>query len=442
MDVCEWFCHDAFVRRDSWLLYKQVRRPSQCRHSPLVLAAMRSSVAAAAIRAAGSPGQEPAESPTKSNAGDDAVSEISSVFASVGMQRISRGGKKNQGDVPPSPTPHAEQRPTKTRTGGDGSSGGGQADASTKPQRQTKRRVAAWCYICKCTTDDWTSKAECRPCNNDKESAKRDCIRQDEKAYWEEISKDKEALGAFVRAWVEEVGPSRGFGNARGGFKLANYRETLRKTSQTSKGQEKVMKTKIEFRDAMVAKGMSADWAMEEFKRRRARPDLWDCDTDPDCDLPRVQMHGKTKKESCEINAIDKAVVAETAQLRNPNAQKFGMLLKGFGEDDAAEVSKKRYDLLQAGNFSEITPEANPNLVSDFTPRSFLENLEKDHAKKVEDAAKDGAEAPKDLTTSLERADNNKGKVAFFDAGRFLSDEKAKADKLVLKMQQQLESAS
>ena len=395
---------------------------------------------------ASKPGQS-MQSPFK----DDA-SEASSVFACMqGMQRIQRGGgftstdsaaspaKGEQPATVPPPAPHAESK-----------KGKGKAQTNKAAEQEGKRPAkrkgtVAFCYVCQCTTEDWTSKSECRPCNNDKESAKRDCLRQNQKAYWDEISKDKEALGAFVRAWVEEVGPSRGFGNSRGGFKIAKYIETLRTTHEYVKGQEKVMKTKIEFRDAMVAKGMGADWALEEFKRRRSRPDIWDCDDDPDCQLPRVQMHGKTKKEDNEISARDRMVSAESAQIRNPNAQKFEGLLKNFGDKESTEVRGKTFESLHEGRFAELTAEANTALVSDFTPRSFLEKLEQQHNEKVEAAVSAGSETPKDLTLSLENADNadhNKGKVLFFDAGRFLSDEKSKADKLALKMQQQLETAS
>ena len=82
------------------------------------------------------------------------------------------------------------------------------------------------------------------------------------------------------------------------------------------------MKTKTEFVELMKAKGMSGDWALEELKRRRSRPDIWARDEDPDCQLPRVQMHWETVQAENKIRARDKIVTAEISQIRNPTAEK------------------------------------------------------------------------------------------------------------------------
>ena len=412
---------------------------------------MRSPVAHRVIQAASpepaaSPQQasELVETPTK-----DDQSQASSTFGILqGMQRLNRGrknstpqagtGNPDGGAPPPVPAAHSAQRPPRSSP----AAANGDAEGGPAAKRAAKRKVAAFCYICRCMTDDWTSKAECRLCNNDKEAAKRDCVRQNQKNYFEELSKDKEALGAFVRSWVAEIGPSRGFGNIRGGFKFAVYRESLRKTTESVRGQEKVLKTKIEFRDAMVAKGMTPEWALREFDRRRSRPDIWEQDDDPDCSLPRVQMHGKTKREDNEINAKDQAVVAETSQQRNPTAAKFEALLQGFAETAGAAERAKTFELLREGKFADCTPEANASLVSNFSPRAFLEQLEEEHAKKVASAASSGSAEPPALQLSTENAENNQnGKQAFFDLGRFVADEKGKVDRTLTKLQQQLEKA-
>ena len=43
------------------------------------------------------------------------------------------------------------------------------AKAKAKPKAKVK--VMKYCYICEEDTDDWGTNIECRPCNNDKESA-------------------------------------------------------------------------------------------------------------------------------------------------------------------------------------------------------------------------------------------------------------------------------
>ena len=79
-------------------------------------------------------------------------------------------------------------------------------------------------------------------------------------------------------------------------------------------------------------------------------------------------------------------VSAESAQIRNPNAQKFEGLLQNFGDKESTEVRGKTFESLHEGRFAELTAEANTALVSDFTPRSFLEELEQQHAEKVKAA--------------------------------------------------------
>ena len=119
--------------------------------------------------------------------------------------------------------------------------------------------------------------------------------------------------------------------------------------------------------------------------------------------------------------------------------------MKGFGEKESSEVRTKTFESVRQGSFAELTPEANSSLISDFIPRAVLEKMEDQHKEKVEAAEKAGAEARKDLRFSVanaERIAENKGKAVFFDSGRFLSDEKAKAEKTAIKIRGQLETAS
>ena len=99
--------------------------------------------------------------------------------------------------------------------------GGAKPPKTWKCAAKNKFRI---CYLCEQDTDDWGTKAECRPCNNDKESAERDAKRQNEGEYFKEVCNDVQLLREFLAEWRKECGPARGRGNRRGGFKFGRFK--------------------------------------------------------------------------------------------------------------------------------------------------------------------------------------------------------------------------
>ena len=75
------------------------------------------------------------------------------------------------------------------------------------------------------------------------------------------------------------------------------YTWSQEKTSENFEEQKQclLMKTEKEFCDIMMAKGKSKEWAQAEFIARRQDGSGWKKDNDPDCGLPRCQMHGETE---------------------------------------------------------------------------------------------------------------------------------------------------
>ncbi len=63
---------------------------------------------------------------------------------------------------------------------------GGKANAEPKAKETAtakandKTKKEKWCYVCESWADDFTTKTECGPCNNDKEASRRDMKRPHE----------------------------------------------------------------------------------------------------------------------------------------------------------------------------------------------------------------------------------------------------------------------
>ena len=108
----------------------------------------------------------------------------------------------------------------------------------------------------------------------------------------------------------------------RGGCKLAQFKEHLVHQVGVKVAQTKVMKTRKEFVEIFLGKGMTKQWGEAEFDRRWAsNGNPWKVDLDPDCRLPRVQLYAdKTEEEfdskskSQEIEMTTKATTGLTAK--------------------------------------------------------------------------------------------------------------------------------
>ena len=57
-----------------------------------------------------------------------------------------------------------------------------------KPKAKAKVKAAKLCWMCQLETEDWGTKSECRPCNNDKESCERD---QKKEKQWKKEAAEK-----------------------------------------------------------------------------------------------------------------------------------------------------------------------------------------------------------------------------------------------------------
>ena len=59
-----------------------------------------------------------------------------------------------------------------------------------KAKAATKEKRARFCWCCQEITDDWGTKSECRPCNNDREAIGRDAKTNGEHDFFKSMTKD------------------------------------------------------------------------------------------------------------------------------------------------------------------------------------------------------------------------------------------------------------
>ena len=223
----------------------------------------------------------------------------------------------------------------------------GQATGGNKPEKPAGKKkgkattgvkhvIFKYCYICERETEDWSgNKAECRPCMLDKEAAERDSKAQGEKTFLDELKKDKSLFAKFIRDWRQECGPSKGPGHKRGGFKFAIYKTTCFSKVAEKDGVTLTMKTEQEFEDWFLKKGMPRGWGRAEFRRRLGQPDRWRSGTDPDCNLPCVQLHGCVSTEKYAEKGREESVEFQTAGRKNVTSADAAMLIGEMGKERA-----------------------------------------------------------------------------------------------------------
>ena len=83
------------------------------------------------------------------------------------------------------------------------------AKEKAKAKAKGKAKKLKFCWNCQQETDDWGTKSECRPCNNDKEAAERDAKAQGEHEYFKSMSKDKDLMRKFLARWVQDPWENR-----------------------------------------------------------------------------------------------------------------------------------------------------------------------------------------------------------------------------------------
>lgn len=92
--------------------------------------------------------------------------------------------------------------------------------------RVSKGRVCPNCQLV--TSDRSGNKRHSRRCSNDIEATRRDAIGQGELEEWQQIYKNDDRRRDFLKMWSAEVGPSRGSGFVRGGFRFMGIPADLR----------------------------------------------------------------------------------------------------------------------------------------------------------------------------------------------------------------------
>lgn len=129
-----------------------------------------------------------------------------------------------------------------------------------------------------------------------------------------------------------------GPGYKRGGFQFAQYKKQVGRRTSSYDGQEKDMYTLNEFEEYFFSKGMTREWAREEWYRRRSDTSgRWRIDVDPDCKLPRVQAFGKTVQAAGQETYVDDSVTLATKEVRNPKAKQVNDLVAGLGQELSVE---------------------------------------------------------------------------------------------------------
>eukprot|EP00969_Alexandrium_andersonii_P041382 1814127-Alexandrium_andersonii.AAC.1 len=137
--------------------------------------------------------------------------------------------------------------------------------------------------------------------------------------------------------WKAAAGPSCGNQKRMGAFDWVRYTEEYFSEAGRLDGQDKIMATKKEFIDAMVAKGRDKAWAEQEYtKRLMNESGEWRTDVCPDTQLQRVQMHGKTKQTGYDLMGKRKSVTEGTKEQKNPKRSRVEDMVQGLGKDDVS----------------------------------------------------------------------------------------------------------
>jgi hypothetical protein len=177
-------------------------------------------------------------------------------------------------------------------------------------------------------------------------------------------------LRDFISKWRKEMGPARGSGFKRGGFKFGQYKQLMESKVGVVKKVPKIMLTKKQFTDLMVSKGKDLEWALQEYNRRRTS-DEYERGVCHDTGLPTLEARGITS--STEFTEKTKADVVElgTSILKNPKKRDVQQLLDGLGEEAKPEAVLKS---LHASAFDAACSDLGSEIT--FGAKNFVENLQ------------------------------------------------------------------
>ena len=306
-----------------------------------------------------------------------------------------------------------------------------------KPKSKAQKEpVMKWCYVCEKETTDWQTKAECRPCNNDKEAAVRDAKAQKQTDALKIImSGGKPSIGHWIRTWRVKCGPSLGSGNKRGGFAFAKYSEERGQVLETTDRDQKLMKTKTEFIEYFKGKGMTPEWGEEEYKRRLV-DDRYLKGLDPDCGLPTMQCTGVQERGSqANTQFLKSAVHMDTKAKANPRASDIAQLMDGLGSDMASAATT--FDLLQKKDFLNTSVEYKGGERNSMTATDYLMGLqEASDGSKIEGESKPDSSA---VAAADALCQASPAKTAFWDVDTVRDDSKSKLLKTYEAQRQVLE---
>ena len=323
--------------------------------------------------------------------------------------------------------------------------GKAKAKAKVKSNVKAKEKPKKECPICVVITDDWMSgKTECRPCFQDKDAAYRDMKRQGELEFFNELKNDMALFRDFLTEWRQECGPPKGPGRTRGGFNTARFKERHGHRLSNIKAQDKVMKTKSEFADAMEAKGMTRQWAFDEWERRFADP-KYDNDLDPDCKLPRTQMHGETFERAQEEMFKEAVVEIESKEVKNPKHSDVKRLIGEMGSE--MSMDQKTSDALRRGDFTALTAATLEAIEADderrdktYSSREFLLRHEVEKKAAEERGEKRAAAEGIRTVEAIETSESEKKQLRYVNVESIVQTASDKASATFIEAQELLEA--
>ncbi len=163
-----------------------------------------------------------------------------------------------------------------------------------------------------CSLEELLPKQKgCDDCFKDLAAMRRDAKMAGKEAvkFLANAEKDDDQFKKLHDDWLAAVGPFTGGSVRVGIFAWMTYVVQYQAVQGSSSSQDKLMKTEKEFETFMMGKGMTREWSLKEFRRRRSEGPAggYKVDNDPDCGLPRVSCHGDTK----ESNFLLRQKVAE-----------------------------------------------------------------------------------------------------------------------------------
>ena len=121
----------------------------------------------------------------------------------------------------------------------------------------------------------------------------------------------------FLQAWEAEVGPPKGSGYARGGFKFAACKQTYYTERSHTELSGIIMLTQKQFIDSLVQKGRDRAWAEAEYQRR-TQDQAYKKGIDADTKLPTIQACSAVREENEVKRARLDEVDLAGHEIKNP----------------------------------------------------------------------------------------------------------------------------